>query len=84
MVRVQVCRGMGCSAYGGGRMLADAMERALEKAGVRDRVELLSAHCMGECESGPCVRVNGQKFYHIHTEDVPTLVRDEILPLIDV
>lgn len=81
-VRVQVCRGIGCSSYGGGRPLESAIEAALMQAGVMDSIELLSAHCMGECESGPCIRINGQKFYHMSKEDIPQLVEEEILPLV--
>lgn len=82
MVKVQVCRGMMCSSYGGGRILESAFEAALNAAGIRDEIELITPHCMGSCDSGPCVRINGQKFYHINPEDVPELIRTEILPLI--
>lgn len=82
MVKMQVCRGMMCSSYGGGRPLEQAFIQALTAAGIMDEVELITPHCMGSCESGPCVRINGQKFYHINPEDVPDLIRQEILPLI--
>lgn len=82
MVRVQVCRGMMCSSYGGGRPLERAFEDALTAAGVRDEVELITPTCMGSCDSGPCVRIAGQKFYHINPPDVPELISKEILPLI--
>ncbi len=81
-VKVQVCRGMMCSSYGGGRPLERAFEEALLAEGVMDEVELITPHCMGSCESGPCVRISGQKFYHINSPDVPELVQQEILPLI--
>lgn len=82
MIRVQVCTGMFCSMDGGGNPLGRAIQQALTDAGVMDHIEMWSAHCMGECESGPCVRINGQKFYHIHQEDVARLVQEEILPLV--
>ena len=81
-VRVQVCRGLICSSIGGGRPLERVFEEALTAAGVMDEVELFSPGCMGSCGSGPCVRINGQKFFQINPEDVPELVRNEILPLI--
>lgn len=79
-LRIRVCTGMHCSGGGGGRILEGAIEQALTEFGVMDKVEMWSAHCLGECESGPCVRIGGDRFYHIHAEDVPSLVRDEILP----
>lgn len=83
MVKVRVCTGMHCSMDGGGNPLGRAIQEALTKAGVMDRVEMWSAHCLGECENGPCVRVNTERFYHIHLEDVPRLVQEEILPAIE-
>ena len=81
-VRVQVCRGMMCSSYGGGRPLERVFEEELAAAGVLDEVELFAPTCMGSCDSGPCVRINGQKFFHINPPDVRELVQNEILPLI--
>lgn len=81
-VRVQVCRGMVCSSSGGGRPLERVFEEALTAAGVMDEVELFAPGCMGSCADGPCVRINGQKFYHVNPPDVAELVRNEILPLL--
>lgn len=79
-LRIRVCGGMNCSGVGGGRPLEDAFQQALEAAGVADDVEILRAHCLGECQNGPCVRIAGERFYHVQKEDVPEFVRDEILP----
>ena len=79
-MRIRVCGGMNCSGSGGGRVLEDAFQRALEAAGVADQVEIFRAHCLGECHSGPCVRIAGERFYHVQAADVPDMVRSEILP----
>ncbi len=79
-LRIRVCGGMNCSGNGGGRALEDALQRALEAAGVADEVEIFRAHCLGECHSGPCVRIAGERFYHVQAADTPDLVREEILP----
>lgn len=81
-VRVQVCRGMMCSSYGGGRPLERAFEEALTAAGLTEEVELLAPTCMGSCADGPCVRINGQKFFHVNPPDIPELIENEIRPLI--
>jgi len=79
-LRIRVCSGMNCASNGGGRPLEDALQQALEAAGVADEVEIFRAHCLGECHSGPCVRIAGERFYHVQAADAPDLVRDEILP----
>ena len=79
-LRIRVCGGMNCASNGGGRVLEDALQQALEAAGVADKVEIFRAHCLGECHSGPCVRIAGERFYHVQAADAPDLMRDEILP----
>ena len=82
-VRVQVCRGVMCSSNGGGRPLEAAFERELLNAGILSDVELFCPTCMGSCQDGPCVRIGGQKFLHVTPADVPELVRNEVLPLLN-
>lgn len=81
-LRIRVCGGMNCSGNGGGRKLEDAFQQELESLVVADKVEIFRAHCLGECHSGPCVRIAGERFYHVQAEDVPALVREEVLPRI--
>ena len=81
-LRVRVCGGMNCASNGGGRKLEDAIQLELEALGVADEVEIFRAHCLGECQNGPCVRIAGERFYHVQTEDIPVLVREEVLPRI--
>ena len=79
-LRSRVCGGMNCASNGGGRVLEDALQRALEAAGAADKVEIFRAHCLGECHSGPCVRIAGERFYHVQVTEVADLVQEEILP----
>ena len=79
-LRIRVCGGMNCSGNGGGRPLEEAFQKALEDAGIADKVDIFRAHCLGECQNGPCVRISGDRFYHVQKADVQDLVRDEILP----
>ena len=79
-LRIRVCGGMNCSSVGGGRPLEAAFQQALKAAGVVDEVEILRAHCLGECPNGPCVRIAGERFYHVTQEDAADLVREEVLP----
>ena len=79
-LRVRVCGGISCACNGGGHKLFDAIEKAVEAAGLADRVDVCRTNCLGECPDGPCVRIETERFYHIHEEDVPSLLQNEILP----
>ncbi len=79
-LRIRVCGGMNCSAGGGGRPLEAAFQQEIDRLGLTDRVEILRAHCLGECHSGPCVRISGERFYCVQPSDVPQIVQEEVLP----
>ena len=79
-LRIRVCCGMNCSGAGGGRSLEAALYDALETADIADQVDIYRAHCLGECHSGPCLRIAGDRFYHIQPDDAPMLVQNEIIP----
>ena len=79
-LRIRVCCGMNCSGAGGGRSIETALQDALEAAGAADQVDVCRAHCLGECHHGPCLRIAGERFYHIQPEDAPMLVQNEIIP----
>lgn len=76
---IRVCGGMHCSCAGGGRSLEEAFRTTLAAHGLADRVEVLRAHCLGACASGPCVRIAGERFHGVQAADVPDLVREEVL-----
>ncbi len=79
-LRIRVCGGMNCSGNGGGRPLEAAFQQEIDRLGLTEQVEILRAHCLGECQNGPCVRIAGERFYQVQTEDVPQIVREEVLP----
>ena len=79
-LRIRVCGGVHCSANGGGRAFEEVLQRALTAAGVAEEVEILRAHCLGECQDGPCMRIAGERFYRMQPQDAEVLVREEILP----
>ncbi|MGN0777561.1 MAG: (2Fe-2S) ferredoxin domain-containing protein [Aristaeellaceae bacterium] len=82
MMKVSVCTGMSCSMYGS-RDTFTALQKEVKRLGIAEQVEMSSTFCMGECASGPCIRINGVKFRHVNPESVPQLVQEELLPLLN-
>ena len=82
MVKVSVCSGMSCSMYGANDTLT-TLQKELKRTGIAGQVEVSNTFYMGECASGPCIRINGVKFRHVDPDSVAGLVQEEILPLIN-
>src|SRR5512146_1094402 len=51
-----VCAGSGCGAAGAADVLA-GLRKALEKAGLQDKIDVKSTGCHGFCERGPVMIV---------------------------
>ena len=80
MVNVSICVGSACHMKGA-YATTKLFREELEKAGIADRVHLTASFCMGSCKDGPCAKVNDVTFYHVDAERVPSLIREEIVPL---
>ncbi len=80
MVKVSICVGSACHMKGS-HATTQLFQQEIERLGLGSQVELSASFCMGECKSGPCVRVNGVKFYHVDQDRVASLMREEVLPL---
>ena len=81
-VRVQVCRGEACQAVGGHALA----EHATSSLGVDfggtvadGSITLDEVFCLGNCELGPTVTVDGHLHGRVHSAELDRLVRDGAL-----
>ena len=79
-VSISVCGGTGCQAYNC-EAVAAALENALDKFGIRDKVGLLKTGCHGFCERGPMVVVRPENTFYqkVRPEDAPEIVSRSVL-----
>jgi len=56
--------------------IADALKRAVEAAGLKDRIRVTKTTCLGNCEQGPNVMVfpEGILLSGVRPDDVPAIV----------
>lgn len=76
-IHVLVCGGTGCTSSHS-KEIADAMEKAVEAAGLGGEVKVVKTGCFGLCQKGPIVAVYPDKtFYcHVKVEDVEEIVQE--------
>ena len=65
-MKVTVCIGSSCHIKGS-RQVVEQLQHLIQEAGVGDRVELAGTFCMGKCQQGVCVAVDGD--FHSVTPD---------------
>lgn len=77
-MKITVCIGSSCHIKGS-RRVVDELQRLLAEHGLTDKVELAGTFCMGRCQEGVCVTVDGA-FHSVSPEHVGEFFTEQVLP----
>jgi NADH:ubiquinone oxidoreductase subunit E len=77
MLNVTICIGSSCHLKGS-RDVVEKMQKFIADYGLKDRVELSGAFCMGHCQEGVCVTVDGA-LHSVAPETTEDFFRREVL-----
>lgn len=79
-IELMLCTGTGCVA-GGAFHIKDALEKELEKQGLKDEVTVVQTGCNGFCGQGPLMVVEPEKIFYgwLKPEDIPYLIQEHFL-----
>ncbi len=61
MVKVTVCIGSSCHLKGS-RQVVSKLQKLISSENLKEQVELGGTFCMGNCQQGVCVTVDGELF----------------------
>ncbi len=81
MVKVVACIGSSCHLKGS-RQVVETFGRLIEENNLQDTVEMEGTFCMGNCQQGVCVTVNGTVF-SVSPETAKDFFETEILAKVD-
>ena len=76
-MKVTVCIGSSCHIKGS-RQVVEQLQYLIAQNDVGDKVRLDGAFCMGRCQEGVCVTVDGVNF-SVSPETVPAFFEKEVL-----
>ncbi len=76
-VKIELCMGSSCFARGNSGILT-AIENYIEENGLEDKVELEGHLCLGRCNNGPHIAINGKEYSALDAENVVDLIRKEL------
>lgn len=76
-VTVELCMGSSCFARGNSSALSE-VESFLEENDLASRVELEGHLCLGKCNSGPHVRINGVEYSSMSPDCIIDLIREAL------
>ena len=75
-MKVTVCIGSSCHIKGS-RPVVEQLQDLIAKENLSDKIELGGTFCMGKCQQGVCVTVDGE-FFSVSPESVSTFFENEI------
>ncbi len=76
-MKVTVCIGSSCHIKGS-RQVVEQLQGLIAENGLKDRVALGGTFCMGKCQLGVCVDVDGE-VYSVTPEGVGVFFNEHIL-----
>ena len=77
MMKVTVCIGSSCHLKGS-RQVVESLQSLIAENTLKDKVELGGTFCMGNCQNGVCVTVDGTNF-SVSPETVEDFFKSELL-----
>lgn len=75
-MNVTVCIGSSCHLKGS-KIVVEELQQFISERGLGDKVELAGTFCIGRCEEGVCVTVDG-KFFSVSPDTVKDFFENEI------
>ena len=76
-MKITVCIGSSCHLKGS-RQVVGKFQELIAENDLKDKVELGGPFCMGNCQSGVCVTVDGE-LHSVSPETADEFFRDEVL-----
>ena len=77
-VNITVCIGSSCHLKGS-RAVVERLERLILERGLKDEIELRGSFCMGQCQTGVSVLLDGT-YYSLTPEDTERFLIQTVLP----
>ena len=76
-MKITVCIGSSCHLKGS-RQVVQGLQQLIEKNALNDKVELSGTFCMGNCQKGVCVTLDGE-LYSLAPETTEQFFTREVL-----
>ena len=76
-MKITICIGSSCHIKGS-RQVVEGLQSLVSEHNLNDQVELSGTFCMGRCQEGVCVTVDGE-FYSVCPETVSEFFTEHVL-----
>ena len=76
-MKITVCIGSSCHIKGS-RQVVDQLQQLIAQRKLSDKIEMAGTFCMGKCQQGVCVTVDGE-FFSVTPDTVKEFFEQQVL-----
>ena len=76
-MKITVCIGSSCHVKGS-RLVVEQLQNLIKENNLEEKIELCGTFCLGECQKGVCVTVDGE-FFSVSPDTVDEFFNNEVL-----
>lgn len=76
-MKITVCIGSSCHVKGS-RLVVEQLQDLIKENNLEEKIELGGTFCLGECQKGVCVTVDGE-FFSVSPDTVDEFFNNEVL-----
>ena len=79
-MKITICLGSSCHLKGS-RVVVERLQKLVEENGLGEEIELSGTFCMGKCQTGVSVTLDGE-YFSVSPETVDGFFERNVVPLI--
>ena len=77
-MKITICIGSSCHLKGS-RLIVEELQKLVKENNLGDKIELAGQFCMGNCQNGVCVTIDGETF-SLTPADTRSFFEKDVLP----
>lgn len=77
-MKITICIGSSCHLKGS-RQIVEELQRLVAENDLKDKIELAGQFCMGNCQNGVCVTLDGELF-SLSPDTTRAFFENDVLP----
>ena len=76
-MNITICIGSSCHLKGS-RQIVEEFQKMISDNNLKEKINLSGTFCMGDCQNGVCVKIDGEKF-SVSPSNVQDFFESEVL-----
>ena len=81
MNEIEICLGSSCFSRGN-KEIKRSIDDFLQNNSLTNKVKFKGAHCFGDCNLGPLIRINGKAYERVNSSNIHLILNEAFQDLL--